>query len=153
MSLRVANLISAAVIAALAAYVFVESRSFGERSALVPTVLAATLGLLALVLFVSNLRRGAVVAGATPFAGVPWGLWLLTVASLLAFGLGTLFVGFYESAFVFIAVIAFAMSREQGYTPRVAGIAVLYAAGFTVLLFIAFKIVLRISTPPGLFVA
>ena len=152
MSLRHVNWITAGVIVALAAYVFVESRSFGDRSALLPTILAVTLAGLAGILFFSNLRRGAVAEHAAPFDGVPWTLWTFAVVLLIGFAFGASFVGFYESAFVFIAVLAFAMPHEFGRTWRTAGVSVLYAAAFTVLLILAFNFILRIPTPPGLLV-
>ena len=152
MSLRHVNWITAGVMVALAAYVFVESRSFGDRSALLPTILAVTLAVLGGILFFSNLRRGAVVEDAAPFHGVPWTLWIFAVVLLIGFALGASFLGFYESAFVFIALLAFAMSHETGRTWRTAGVSALYAGAFTVLLFLAFNIILRIPTPPGLLV-
>jgi hypothetical protein len=152
MSLRVANLVTAACVLALAAYLFLESRTFGERSALLPTILAVVLGLLAAVLFASNLRRDAVVEGAAPFSDVPWVLWTFSVVLLFAFGVGTMFIGFYESAFVFIALVTFAMSSEQGWSPRTAVVSVAYSVAFTALLFIAFKVILRIATPPGILI-
>ncbi len=152
MSLRHLNWVTAALVLVLAAYVFVESRDFGDRSALLPTILAVTLAVLAGVLFLSNLRRGAVVEGAAPFGDVPWKLWGFAVVLLIAFALGASTMGFYESAFVFIALLTFAMSHELGWTWRTAGVSLLYAAGFTALLFLVFKVILRIPTPPGILV-
>lgn len=153
MSGRQANLLASVLLIVLAAYVFVESRAFSARAALLPVLLAGFLLVLAVAQLVANAnpRASASAARARPFADVPLLYLGLVVVALVLFGLGANAIGFYESAFIFLAVVTWLMSPDLRGVRRYI-VPLVFAAGFDAFLYVAFKLVLNIPTPRGILI-
>lgn len=152
-SLRTLNIGLAAALLGLAAFVANEARSFSEMAAGLPTIVTLAFVLLGGILLVVNTmpRTGARRARVFPFAEVPWGQLLAVAAALVLFGAGADRIGFYESAFVFLVVTTWILSvSDRGGRRLVVPFA--FASGFTVFVYVTFKLVLGIPTPPGLLV-
>jgi putative tricarboxylic transport membrane protein len=152
LTLRAANILLATGFVALSVYGLVEAREFSERGALLPRVICVVLILLsALLLFVNtNTKTGVANARLFPFSGVPWLLWLGVLAAFVLFGLAADLFGFYESAFVFLAVTTWIMSAGVANPIRRWLTPLAFAAGFDALLYVIFRLILAIPTPPGL---
>ena len=74
------------------------------------------------------------------------------VAALALFAIAIDFIGFYESAFLFLLLTSWLLSvNEKSPRRRLAGAAV-FAAIFVMIVFVAFKLILKIPTPVGLIV-
>lgn len=152
MNLRTTDIVLVVGLVALAVYGLVEAQSFSERGAQLPRLLSWLLILLAGVVLATSLnpRTGPAAARVFPFAATPWRLWSGTVAAFVLFGYLIASLGFYESALLFLAVIAWTMSAgEPGFCRRWLS-PLFFAAGFDAVLYGLFKLVLAIPTPPGL---
>jgi NADH:ubiquinone oxidoreductase subunit K len=151
LNLRAANILLAIGFIALSAYGLVEARDFSERGAMLPRLICVVLILLAAILiFVNaNPKTGAAQARVFPFSEVPWPLWWGVVVAFVLFGLAADRFGFYESAFVFLAVTTWMMSAGEAGPRRRWLNPVLFAAGFDALLYVIFRLILAIPTPPG----
>ena len=154
MNLRTANVLLGLALIALAIFVFLESQSFSDRSAELPHLLSAMFLLVAAILLWANLnpKTGALRARVHPFAGVPWKLWTGTVIALVLLGLGSSYIGFYESAFLFLLVTTWLMSVGEPMGTRRFVAPLLWAVGFDVFLYVTFNMILHIPTPPGILV-
>jgi putative tricarboxylic transport membrane protein len=152
LTMRTANILLSLGLIALVIFGVVESRDFSERAAQLPYLLFGTFILLASIILIANItpKFGAVRLGEYPFADVPWRLCLGASVALVLFGLGADSLGFYETGFLFLVVVTWMMSTGQEHIRRPILSAVLFALGFDVLLYVAFKLVLQIPTPPGL---
>jgi len=71
------------------------------------------------------------------------------VIAFVLLGLAADRFGFYESAFVFLAVTTWMMSASERSLQRRWLNPVLFAAAFDALLYAVFKLILAIPTPPG----
>jgi putative tricarboxylic transport membrane protein len=151
LNLRAANILLAIGFIALSAYGLVEAREFSERGAMLPRLICVVLILLAAILiFVNaNPKTGAAQARVFPFSEVPWPLWWGVVVAFVLFGLAADRFGFYESAFVFLAATTWMMSAGEAGPRRRWLNPVLFAAGFDALLYVIFRLILAIPTPPG----
>lgn len=151
MSMRAANILLALAILALAGFGLVGAQSFSERAAQLPRVLCGTFIVLGGILLAVNAhpRSGRLRARLFPFAGVPWRLWGGVVIAFILLGLGADRIGFYECAFVFLTATTWMMSFGEA-RPRSRWLApVVFAAGFDAALYVLFRLVLGIPTPPG----
>jgi hypothetical protein len=100
-----------------------------------------------------NLPRTTLLhAGTRPFADVPWRLWGTVVGALALFGYAVDVIGFYESAFLFVMFTYWLLAPEQTSNARRLLGAALFAAPFTVAVYVAFRLVLEIPTPRGLII-
>ena len=153
-SLRLANLCVGTILVALAVYIYIEAATFSPTGAQFPLLVAAVFVVLGGILLAVNLhpRTGALRAGLRPFAGVPWRIWSSVVVALALFAVGTDIIGFYESAFAFMLVSFWLLSAGEGTAARRAGEAAAFSAVFTAVVYVAFKLVLKIPTPPGVFI-
>jgi len=152
-SLRLMNLVFGVVLLALGGYILYEARDFTAMGARFPSLVGYGLLVLGAVLLVLNLPRSALVhAGSRPFSEVPWRTWAAVVGALALFGYVIDVIGFYESAFVFVLFTYWLLAPpETSHSKRLIG-AALFAAPFTVAVYLAFRIVLEIPTPRGLIV-
>ena len=149
LSLRGANLLLAAGFLALSVYGLLEIREFSDRGALLPRTLFLVLIVLSVILIFVNASPKTGSARLFPFSGVPWPYWWgLTIAFVL-FGLAADRFGFYESAFVFLAVTTWIMSAGVTNPIRRWLIPLAFAVGFDAVLYVVFKLILAIPTPPG----
>lgn len=153
-NLRTANFGLGAVLIALAVYIFSEARAFTEAGAQFPNLVAGAFITFGGILLVVNLnpRTGALRAGIRPYSSVPWRIWISVVAALALFALGADLIGFYESAFLFLFFTSWLLSGDEVSPTRRIGVAAAFAAVFAAAVFLAFRIVLGIPTPPGLIV-
>jgi len=153
-SLRVTNIILGAVLLALAAFIFVESRSFSRAAAQFPHLVATAFVVFGGILLTVNVypRTGRLRARARPFAGVPWRIWFAVVAGLVLFAIATDIIGFYESAFAFMLAAFWMLSAGESAAVRRLAEAMLFAALFTGVVYVAFKLILKIPTPPGVII-
>ena len=153
-TLRTANIILGTALIALAIYIRIEARDFSPQGALFPMLVAdAFLGLGGLLAAINlNPKTGALRASSLPFTMVPWRYLLTIVAGLLLVAIGASSIGFYESAFLFTMCVFWLLSADITKPLKRVATAVSFAFGFTVLIYLAFKIVLEIPTPPGLLV-
>jgi putative tricarboxylic transport membrane protein len=151
LSLRAANILLSVGLIALSVYSLLEAREFSDRGALLPRVICVVLIALAtIILFVNaNPKTGAAGGRLFPFSEIPWRLWSGVVIAFVLFGLAADRFGFYESAFVFLAVTTCMMSAGQVSVRRRWLNPVLFAAGFDALLYVVFRLILAIPTPPG----
>jgi hypothetical protein len=151
LSLRAANILLSVGLITLSIYGLVEAREFSERGALLPRLICVVLIVLATCLFVvnANPKTGAAGSRLFPFSEIPWPLWWGVVVAFVLFGLAADRFGFYESAFVFLVVTTCMMSVGEA-TPRRRWLnPMLFAAGFDALLYVVFRLILAIPTPPG----
>jgi putative tricarboxylic transport membrane protein len=151
MNLRTANFVLAALFLALSVYGLLEIREFSDRGALLPRVICLLLIVLSAIMLYSNVRPKSGAAGAHvfPFSGVPWRYWCGTIAAFVLFGLAADSFGFYESAFVFLAVTTWMMSSGVVNPIRRWLTSLAFAVGFDALLYVIFRVILAIPTPPG----
>jgi hypothetical protein len=151
MNLRTANFLLAAGFAALSVYGLLEIREFSDRGALLPRVLCWLLILLSAIMLYSNARpkTGGAAAHVFPFSDVPWRYWCGTIAAFVLFGLAADNFGFYESAFVFLVVTTWMMSSGVVNPVRRWLTSIAFAVGFDALLYVIFRVILAIPTPPG----
>jgi putative tricarboxylic transport membrane protein len=151
LTLRAANVLLSLALIALSAYGLMAAGEFSPRGALLPRVLCVALIVLAGILLVVNVnpKTGAPGGRLFPFSEIPWPLWTGVVAAFVLLGLAADRFGFYESTFVFLAVTTWMMSAGEK-TPRSRWLIPLaFAAGFDALLFVVFRLILEIPTPPG----
>jgi hypothetical protein len=153
-NMRTANIYLSLGLIALAVFAVVASREFSSRAAQLPYLLSGTFILLAAILLIASLvpKYGTARLHEFPFAKIPWKLCLGAAVGLILFGLGADSLGFYETGFLFLLAITWMMSTGQKHIRRPLLSAVVFAFAFSILLYVAFKIVLRIPTPPGLLV-
>ncbi len=85
-----------------------------------------------------------------PFGGVPWKEWAFLIVALVLLGLGSEAAGFYESAFGFLLVVTWLLSRDQPSWQQRLLAPLVFAVGFDAVLYVAFKVILAIPTPRGL---
>jgi putative tricarboxylic transport membrane protein len=152
-SMRTMNLLLGVILVALGGYVLVEANGFSEMGARFPRLVGHGFLILGAILFATNLRsKVAAAPSAHPFAEVPWGLWATVVIALVVFSFALDVIGFYESAFLFL-LFAYWLLAEQELSPvrRLAN-AAMFAAPFTVAVYVMFRLVLEIPTPRGLIV-
>jgi hypothetical protein len=71
------------------------------------------------------------------------------VVAFVLLGLAVDHFGFYESAFVFLAVTTRMMSAGETRVRRRWLTPLAFAAGFDAALYLVFKVILEIPTPPG----
>ena len=137
---------------ALSVYGLMAAREFSDRGALLPRVICVALIVLATILLVVNLnpKTGAPGGRLFPFSEIPWPLWWGVVVAFVLLGLAADRFGFYESAFVFLAVTTWMMSAGEASLQRRWLVPLAFAAGFDALLYLVFKMILEIPTPPGL---
>ncbi|MBT6363484.1 MAG: hypothetical protein HOJ67_14885 [Rhodospirillaceae bacterium] len=106
-------------------------------------------------MLVANLhpRTAASQIKIQPFATVPWRVWGIVVGALTVFAIGIDQIGFYESAFIFLFGISWLLSvNAESPQRRLVG-ATIFASIFVVIVFIAFKLILKIPTPSGLIIS
>ncbi|HEY8370890.1 MAG TPA: tripartite tricarboxylate transporter permease [Thermodesulfobacteriota bacterium] len=152
-SLRTLNIALALALVALSAFIASEARHLSAMAAGLPWILAVAFALLGAVLLVVNLlpKTGALRARAFPFASVPWGHLVAVALAVVALAIGTEAIGFYECAFLFLFATTWILSGDVRGARR-AALPLGFAAGFTVFVYVMFKVVLGIPTPPGLLV-
>jgi putative tricarboxylic transport membrane protein len=150
-SLRIADILLAIGLFALSTYGLVAAQEFSERGALLPRVICVALMLSAAFMLAGAVhpKFGAGGARMFPFAEVLWPLWWGVVTAFVLFGLAADRVGFYEAAFVFLAVTTWMMSAGEANPIRRGLLSLAFAAGFDALLFVIFRLILAIPTPPG----
>jgi len=152
-TMRVMNLLLGLLLLALGGYILFQASGFSEMGARFPLLVGYGFLLLAVILLVMNLvPKAAIVASSRPFAEVPWRTWGTVVGALALFGFAVDVVGFYESSFLFVLFTYWLLApRGQSQARRLTTAAV-FAAPFTIAVYIAFRLVLEIPTPHGLIV-
>lgn len=152
MSLRVANIIFAVMLIALAIYIRIEARGFSAEGALFPLLVAdAFIALGGLLLAINlNPKTGRLRGDSRPFSAVPWRYLLTIVVGLILVALGASRIGFYESSFLFTWFVFWLLSADLTKPLQRIALGAGFAVCFTALAYLAFKIVLGIPTPPGL---
>ena len=153
-SMRTANIYLSLGLIALAVFGVAASQDFSQRAAQLPYLLSGTFVLLAVIMLIASVvpKYGAARLHEFPFAEIPWRLCLGTAVALILFGLGADSLGFYETGLLFLLAVTWMMSMGQKNIRRPFLSAIVFALLFDVVLYVAFKIVLRIPTPPGLLV-
>jgi Tripartite tricarboxylate transporter TctB family len=149
--MRTMNLLLGLLLLGLGGYVLVEASDFSEMGARFPLLVGYGFLVLAAILLAINLApKAAIVASSRPFADVPWRIWGTVVGALVLFGLAVDVIGFYESAFLFVLFTAWLLAPDGlSQARRLAGAAI-FAAPFTIAVYVAFRFVLEIPTPRGL---
>ena len=152
-SMRVMNLVLGLSLIALAGYIFYEASDFSEMGARFPLLVAYGLLALGAILLVMNLpSKAAIIARSRPFVDVPWRIWATVVGALALFGFAVDVIGFYESAFLFVLFTYWLLAPEGLSQVRRLTNAAVFAAPFTVAVYVAFRLVLEIPTPRGLII-
>jgi putative tricarboxylic transport membrane protein len=152
-SMRIMNLVLGLLLLALGGYILVGANEFSAMGARFPLLVGYAFLVLAAILLAMNVApKAAIVASSRPFAEVPWRIWGTVVGALVLFGFAVDVIGFYESAFLFVLFTSWLLAPE-GFSQarRLAGAAV-FAAPFTVAVYVAFRLVLEIPTPRGLII-
>jgi putative tricarboxylic transport membrane protein len=152
-SMRIMNLVLGLLLLALGGYILVGASDFSEMGARFPLLVAYGFLVLAAILLAMNLApKAAIVASSRPFADMPWRIWGTMVGALVLFGFAVDVIGFYESAFLFVLFTSWLLAPEGiSQARRLAGAAV-FAAPFTIAVYVAFRLVLEIPTPRGLII-
>jgi putative tricarboxylic transport membrane protein len=152
-SMRVMNLVLGLSLIALAGYIFYEASDFSEMGARFPLLVAYGLLALGAILLVMNLpSKAAIIARSRPFVDVPWRIWATVVGALALFGFAVDVIGFYESAFLFVLFTYWLLAPDGLSQVRRLTNAAVFAAPFTVAVYVAFRLVLEIPTPRGLII-
>ncbi len=153
-NLRTANVALGAVLIALAAYIIYEARSFSPEGAQFPNLVGGAFIVLGGILLGANLHPQIAASRipVRPFSRVPWRIWTVVVLGLGLFAFAIDLIGFYESAFVFLFVTSWVLSGGEETSGRRLANAAAFSALFAAIVFIAFKLVLKIPTPAGLIV-
>jgi putative tricarboxylic transport membrane protein len=152
-SMRVMNLVLGLSLIALAGYIFYEASDFSEMGARFPLLVAYGLLALGVILLVMNLpSKAAIIARSRPFVDVPWRIWATVVGALALFGFAVDVIGFYESAFLFVLFTYWLLAPDGLSQVRRLTNAAVFAAPFTVAVYVAFRLVLEIPTPRGLII-
>jgi len=152
-SMRVMNLVLGVSLIALAGYIFYEAGDFSEMGARFPLLVAYGFLALGAILLAMNLPpKAAMIAGSRPFADVPWRIWGTVVGALALFGFAVDVIGFYESAFLFVLFTYWLLAPEGLSQVRRLTNAAVFAAPFTIAVYVAFRLVLEIPTPRGLII-
>ncbi|MCP5156639.1 MAG: tripartite tricarboxylate transporter permease [Ectothiorhodospiraceae bacterium] len=153
-SLRAANIGLGVLLLGLAVFALSESRAMSDLGARFPILVSVVFIALAVLLLAVNLHpaTGRSRAGVHPFRPVPWGNWCFVVVALVLMALGASWVGFYEAALVFLLVVAWKLDASSGSWRQRLRAAALFALGYDAIIYLAFKVVLEIPTPPGLLV-
>jgi putative tricarboxylic transport membrane protein len=152
-SMRVMNLVLGLSLIALAGYIFYEASDFSEMGARFPLLVAYGLLALGAILLVMNLpSKAAIIARSRPFVDVPWRIWGTVVGALALFGFAVDVIGFYESAFLFVLFTYWLLAPDGLSQVRRLTNAAVFAAPFTVAVYVAFRLVLEIPTPRGLII-
>ena len=149
MSLRTADLVAACVSGGFAVFIFLASRPYPERSALMPTLIAAVMLTAALALLVRSVRLAPGKDAPSVFAGTSWrSLFFVTLLWL-----GVLFffqpVGFPIAASLFLFGVAW-LESNRPRSPRKLGVLALFAVATSLALFALFTLVLGVNLPVGL---
>lgn len=154
MNLRAANILLGAVLLALAVFVHIEAAGLSDTGALFPRLVAnAFIALGGILLLVNiNPKTGALRATARPFAGIPWRHTFTIMGALLLLALGAGWIGFYESAFLFLFFVFWLLSADIASMRNRLALAGLFACGFTAATYLVFKVVLQIATPHGILI-
>jgi hypothetical protein len=153
-NLRTANVILGAVLIVLAGYIIYGAQAFTPEGAQFPNLVGGAFAVFGSILLAANLhpRTAASQMQIQPFATVPWRIWTIVVGALTLFAIAIDQIGFYEAAFIFLFVITWLLSvNVESPQRRLVG-ATVFAAIFVTLVFIAFKLILKIPTPVGLIV-
>jgi hypothetical protein len=152
-SMRIMNLVLGLFLLALGGYILAGASDFSEMGARFPLLVAWGFLVLGAILLAMNLApKAAIAASSRPFSDVPWRLWGTVVGALVLFGFAVDVIGFYESAFLFVLFTSWLLAPEgSSQARRLAGAAV-FAAPFTVAVYVAFRLVLEIPTPRGLII-
>jgi len=153
-NLRTANVCLGVVLIALAAYIIYGARAFSPEGAQFPNLVGGAFIVLGGILLWANLhpRIAASRIPVRPFSRVPWRIWIIVVSALGLFAFAIDLIGFYESAFAFLFVTSWVLSVGEGSPGRRLANAAAFAAVFATIVFIAFRLVLKIPTPAGLIV-
>jgi hypothetical protein len=80
----------------------------------------------------------------------PWGRFFLLLGIIIGYFVFMQTLGFYVSAFLFFVIVSFLLGRS-GLTPAKGASRILQSAVFTGVLFVLFKVLLKVQTPTGLF--
>jgi hypothetical protein len=138
---------------ALSGYILLEASDFSLMGARFPRLVGYGFAALGTILLVLNLSpRAALVASSRPFAEVPWRIWATVVGALALFGFAVDLIGFYEAAFLFVLFTSWLLAPEELSQTRRLAVAALFAAPFTLAVYVAFRLVLEIPTPRGLII-
>jgi hypothetical protein len=153
-SMRVGNVIVGLSALLLAGAGFWEVPRLAERSAQFPTLVASMFLVFGVLLLIQSARPGRRMDRSYPFDEVPWRNLGIIVLALLAMTLGLNRIGFYEAAFLFSGFTCWLM-LGAGDGARAAPLkrlttALAFAAGFMVVVYIAFGLVIQLPTPRGL---
>jgi putative tricarboxylic transport membrane protein len=152
-SMRVMNVILGLLLVALSGYILLEASDFSLMGARFPRLVGYGFAALGTILLVLNLSpRAALVASSRPFAEVPWRIWATVVGALALFGFSVDLIGFYEAAFLFVLFTSWLLAPEELSQTRRLAAAALFAAPFTLAVYVAFRLVLEIPTPRGLII-
>lgn len=154
LNMRWANVILAITLLLLAAFIHMEASDFSEQGALFPRLIANAFILFGGILLAINLmpKSGALRATQWPFANVPWLSTVTVIVLLILLAWGADIIGFYESAFLF-TLVAFWMLAGDVESPIQRTVSsIVFAFGFTVAIYVMFKLILEIATPPGILV-
>lgn len=153
-SLRVVNVVLSCVLISLAIFILFEAAEFSPDAALFPRIVAGGFLLLSAILLVVNLgpKTGRRRAAGRPFQAIPWLNLLTIVALLLLLALGISLLGFYECAFLFLAVVFWMLSAGTDTVLLRMGKSALFALCFSAICYGVFHEILEIATPPGVLV-
>lgn len=153
-SLRSANIAFSTILLLLAAYIVFEARDFTAAGAQFPLLVASAFVVFGGILLGVNLhpRSAATLGRIRPFAAVPWRNWASIVGALVILTLTIDLAGFYESAFLFLLASSWILTPNSESRAKRLAQATAFAAIFVTIVFVAFKLILKIPTPVGLIV-
>jgi hypothetical protein len=109
-------------------------------------VIVVMIVLSALLLLQGFLVKGQGQKKGKPF---PWGRFFLLLGIIIGYFVFMQSVGFYVSAFLFFVVVSFLLGRSD-LTPAKGASRIFQSVAFTGVLFVLFKVLLKVQTPTGL---
>ena len=118
----------------------------GDRARQFPGVVLIITGILSVLLFIQTLMtKGVQSSAGKPF---PWGRFLSLLALILVYFYFMESIGFYVSAFLFFIAVTLIFGRV-GLTIAKAASRVGLSFAFTGVLYLLFRIILKVQTPSG----
>lgn len=124
--------------------IFIMSRGFPERAALMPSLIAGIMGVASLVEIVKATRKAA--DGKSIFADVSWLKLGITVTAWFALLILTNWVNFFVLSSIFLLTIALLLNGKPRNTADGVKI-VSFSIGISVALWVLFSLVLSVSFP------
>lgn len=150
MSMRKVNIILSLLILGLCFIFWRDAANINPPAHIYPKTIIITAGLLACILLIQAIFFSKNRANENPFKGTNYGRVLTTLVSAIIFFVSINIIGFYVSSFFFIIIVTWILGDKGGGIKAFAKLGLLSIV-VTSLVYVSFKIFLKVPTPTGFF--